>query len=64
MTMQFKVPSIACEGCVDTIKKEILTHEPEATVQGDVTNKTISVDTQASEESVRQMIVSVGHEVA
>lgn len=64
MTMQFKVPSITCEGCVDTIKKEILTHEPEAQVSGDVTQKTISVDTQASEESVKQMIVAVGHEVS
>jgi copper chaperone len=64
MTMTFNVPTITCEGCVDTIKKEILTHEPEAKVEGDVSNKTISVDTQASESSIRQMIVAVGHEVA
>ncbi|MEC4802771.1 MAG: heavy-metal-associated domain-containing protein [Jaaginema sp. PMC 1079.18] len=64
MTMQFKVPSIACEDCVNTIKEEILVHEPEAKVSGSVEEKTISVDTQASEESIKQMIVAVGHEVA
>lgn len=62
-TMQFNVPSIACEGCAKTITEEILTHEPEAKVDVDVTGKTVSVESKASEASIRQMIVSVGHRV-
>ncbi|MBW4651033.1 MAG: heavy-metal-associated domain-containing protein [Kastovskya adunca ATA6-11-RM4] len=64
MTMQFKVPSITCSGCADTIKQEILTHESEAHVDVDVEAKTVSVDgTKASEASIKQMIVAVGHTV-
>ncbi|MBE9124828.1 MULTISPECIES: heavy-metal-associated domain-containing protein [unclassified Coleofasciculus] len=62
--MQFNVPSIVCEGCAKTITEEILTHEPEAKVDVDLKGKTVSVESQASEESIRQMIVAVGHTVA
>ncbi len=63
MTMQLKVPSITCEGCAETITKEILTHEPEAKVDVDIEKKVVKVDTKASESSVKQMIVAVGHTV-
>lgn len=61
--MKFKVPSIACDGCAKTITDEILTHESDAKVDVDVKEKTVSVETGASEESIKQMIVAVGHTV-
>lgn len=61
MAMTIKVPSIVCEGCAETITKEIKTHEPEADVKVDVEQKIVTVDTKASEESVKQMINAVGH---
>ncbi|MBE9168360.1 heavy-metal-associated domain-containing protein [Pleurocapsales cyanobacterium LEGE 06147] len=63
MAIQLKVPSIVCEGCADTITKEIKTHEPEADVKVDIQAKTVTVNTKASEESIKQMIVAVGHTV-
>lgn len=61
--MQFKVPSIVCDGCAKTIRDEILTHESNAKVEVDMDSKTVSVDTEASEASIRQMITAVGHTV-
>ncbi|MEW6492294.1 MAG: heavy-metal-associated domain-containing protein [Cyanobacteriota bacterium] len=62
-THTFKVPSISCEGCAKTITEEILTHESGAQVNVDVKAKTVNVETEASEESIKQMITSVGHTV-
>lgn len=63
MAVKLKVPSIVCEGCADTITKEIKVHEPEADVKVDIQAKTVTVETQASEESIKQMITAVGHTV-
>jgi copper chaperone len=62
-TYTFNVPSIVCNGCAKAITDEILTHESAAKVNVDVTAKTVNVETDASEESIKQMIVSVGHTV-
>ena len=61
MTIQIKVPSIACEVCAATITQEIKNHESEANVDVDINNKTVTVETQASEEAIRKMIVAAGH---
>ena len=60
-TMKLKVPSIACDGCAKAITDAILTHESDAKVEVDVKEKTVQVDTEASEESIKQMIVALGH---
>ncbi|MGQ4646578.1 cation transporter [Lyngbya aestuarii] len=61
--IKLKVPSIVCKGCVDTITKEILTHESGAKVDVDLEAKTVSIESEASEESIKQMITAVGHTV-
>ncbi|NEP08525.1 MAG: heavy-metal-associated domain-containing protein [Okeania sp. SIO2G4] len=63
MTIQLKVPSIACGGCADTITKAIKAQESEADVQVDVGQKIVTVETKASEESIKQAIVAAGHTV-
>lgn len=62
--IKFTVPSIACDGCAKTITEGILTHESDAKVDVDIKEKTVSVETEASEESIKQMIVAAGHTVA
>ncbi len=61
--MNFKVPNMVCDGCAKTITEEILTHESEAKVDVNLQAKTVSVDTKASEESIKQMITAVGYTV-
>ncbi|MGD1699688.1 heavy-metal-associated domain-containing protein [Dapis sp. BLCC M229] len=63
MTMQLKVPSIACSGCADTITKAIKNLESEADVQVDVEQKIVTVETKASEESIKEVITASGHTV-
>lgn len=63
MTMQLKVPSISCDGCADTITKAIKTHESGADVQVNVEKKMVTVETKASEESIKQIITAAGHTV-
>ncbi len=63
MTMKFKVPSMVCAGCIDTIKEAIITEESKAKVEIDLDSKLVKVDTEASEESIRQIITAVGHTV-
>lgn len=61
--INLKVPTIVCDGCAKAITEEILTHESGAKVDVDLEAKTVSVDTGASEESIKQMITALGHTV-
>ena len=63
MSMKLKVPSMVCEGCVTAIKDAITGHEPNAKVEVNLDTKQVTVDTEASEESIKQVITAVGHEV-
>jgi copper chaperone len=63
MSMNFRVPSIVCDGCVTTVKEAITTHEPNAKVEVNLDTKQVTVDTEASEESIKQVITAVGHSV-
>lgn len=62
--MTLNVPSIKCEGCAETITKEIKVHDEKAKVDVNIEKKTVEVDSGMSEESVRQAITASGHEVA
>ncbi len=63
MTITLKVPSIACDACAKTITEAIKVHESDAQVKVDVPTKMVEVDTEASEESIKQIIVAAGHQV-
>lgn len=62
--MKFKVPSIACDNCVAGIEREIRDRDPKATVAGDVSQKTLTIETEMTEAAVKEAIVTAGHEVA
>ncbi|MBD1837983.1 heavy-metal-associated domain-containing protein [Coleofasciculus sp. FACHB-64] len=63
MALQLKVPTIACNGCAETITDTIHTMEPDAKVDVDVKAKTVTVEAQASEETIKQAIVAAGHTI-
>ncbi|MEG4274573.1 MULTISPECIES: heavy-metal-associated domain-containing protein [unclassified Microcoleus] len=63
MAILLKVPSIVCSGCGDTITKAIKTVDSEATVNVDVAAKTVTVEAQASDESIKQAVVATGHTI-
>ncbi|MBW4497374.1 MAG: heavy-metal-associated domain-containing protein [Oscillatoria princeps RMCB-10] len=63
MALELKVPSMVCEGCVDTVTKAIKTVDSDAGVNVDLETKTVSVESPASEESIKQAIVATGHTI-
>ena len=64
MSTTLTVPSIKCEGCANTISKEIKGQDDAATVNIDVDTKIVEVDSGLSEEAIRQAISAAGHTVA
>lgn len=63
MTISLNVPSIVCDGCVSLVKNAILSKEPKAQVEINLDNKIVKVDSQASETTIRQIIIAAGHTV-
>lgn len=65
MTVTLTVPSIKCEGCAETIVKEIKGQDDTADVKVDVASKVVEVASASlSEASVKQAIAAAGHQVA
>lgn len=63
MKTSLKVPSIACEACANSITKAIKSQDPDAQIAIDVPQKIVTVDSQATESSIRQAIENAGHTV-
>jgi copper chaperone len=64
MTVQLKVPKMACSSCLDTITKAIKTVDPDAAVEGEPKTKVVSVETQASEAAIKAAIAAAGYPAA
>ncbi len=63
MSLEMKVPSMVCNGCVDTVTKAIKSLDAEAVVEIDLPTKMVKVDGKPSEESIKEAITSAGHTV-
>lgn len=63
MLLKVKVPNIACDACGQKITESIHTMEPDAQVNVDVNSKTVTVESEASEESIKQVIVAAGYNI-
>ena len=63
MALKLKIPNIMCSGCAETITEAITTMEPDAKVDVDVNAKTVTVESAASEESIKQSIVAAGYTI-
>lgn len=63
MALKLKVPTIDSPDTAKALKEHILTSEPEAKVDVDPTSKTVTVESKASEETFKELIVAAGHEI-
>jgi len=63
MALKLKVPNIACNDCAQTITESIATMAPDAKVDVDVQAKTVTVESEASEETIKQSIVAAGYTI-
>lgn len=63
MSLKLKVTDIACDACAEKITESIHTMEPDAQVDVDVKSKTVTVESAASEESIKQVIVAAGYNI-
>ena len=63
MALKLHVPTLDSPAIAKEIKETILTTEPDAKVDIDVANKTVTIEAKASEETFKQLITAAGHEV-
>ncbi len=63
MALKMTVPDISCDGCAESITESIHTMEPDAKVEVDVKAKTVTVESAASEETIKQAITSAGYTI-
>ncbi len=61
--MQFNVPTIDSSETASKLKETILTSEPKAKVEVNSDLKTVTIDSEASEETFKQLIVAAGHKI-
>ena len=64
MTLQLKVPNMACSACGQTITKAIKAIDPTAIVQTDPKTKQVNIETQVSQAAVKEAITVAGYSVA
>ncbi|MGB3637522.1 MAG: heavy-metal-associated domain-containing protein [Rivularia sp. (in: cyanobacteria)] len=63
MALKLKITNMKCDDCASKISEAIKVMEPDAKVEADVDSKTVTVDTAASDETVKQAIVAAGYHV-
>ncbi|MEN9518211.1 MAG: hypothetical protein RLZZ381_799 [Cyanobacteriota bacterium] len=61
MTIELKVPNMACSACAETITKVVQSIDPNAEVQADPQTKQVMVESSVSESSVREAIAAAGY---
>lgn len=64
MTLQLKVPKMACSACAEAITKAVKAVDSSAIVQADPKTKLVNIETQASESAIAQAITAAGYPVA
>lgn len=64
MTLQLKVPTIACAACVDTVTKAVKSVDATAKVEVDRKTKMVTIETQQSEAEIKQAIADAGYPAA
>lgn len=64
MTLQLKVPTMACSACANTIAQAVKTLDPAAAVEADLKTKLVTIQTVKPESEVKFAIASAGYPVA
>lgn len=63
MALKLNVPSMTSADAAKYIKESILTSEPDARVDINLEEKTVQVESKASEETIKQLITATGHTI-
>ena len=61
MTIELKVPNMACGACAKTITQAVVDIDPKASVRADPKTKQVIVESNADESSVREAISAAGY---
>ncbi|MGL5804007.1 MAG: heavy metal transport/detoxification protein [Xenococcaceae cyanobacterium] len=61
--LEFHIPTLNGKEAAKELKDTIITSEPNAKVEIDSDAKKISIESQASEETFKQLIVAAGHKI-
>ena len=61
--MQFNVPTMDSSEAANKLKETILTSEPNAKVEVDLDSKMVTINSEASEETFKELIVATGHKI-
>lgn len=64
MTLQLKVPNMACSACATTITNAVTAIDPTAKVDADTKTKLINIETQQTEAAIKEAITAAGYTVA
>ena len=63
MTLEFKVPNMACAACVTTITNAVTAINSTAKVEADPKTKQVKIETQQLETAVMQAIIAAGYTI-
>ncbi|MBD2301635.1 heavy-metal-associated domain-containing protein [Nostoc sp. FACHB-87] len=61
MTLTLTVPNMACSVCANNITNAVKTVDADAIVQADPATKLVNVETQASEEKIKDALANAGY---
>lgn len=64
MALVLHVPTLNSPTAVQSLEETIRTSEPDANLQIDLDSKTVTITSQASEETFKQLIVAAGHQIS
>lgn len=64
MTLELKVPTMACSACLNTIAQAVKTIDPAAAVEADLKTKLVTIQTVKPESEVKFAIETAGYPVA
>lgn len=64
MALVLHVPTLSSPESVKSLEETIRTTEPDANLQIDLDSKTVTITSQASEETFKQLIVAAGHQIS
>ena len=62
--MEFNVSTLDNAEKAENLKKTLLTSEPNANVDIDLNSKKVTIESEASAETFKQLIVAAGHEIS
>ena len=61
--LSLKVSGMTCGGCINAVTRAVQAQDPQATVQADLANQIVTLETTLSKAQVSQLITDAGFPV-